>query len=318
MNLGKKVLDMQLKEIKPYVVVYMITYNQEDYIEEAIMSIINQKTSFPFLIIIGEDNSTDDTGLICENLKNKYPHLIRLIRNKVNLGPSKNASQIFELCFNSGAKFIAMLEGDDYWTDNLKLQKQVNYLENNPICVISFHNCYISNYRNKIISQVYSEPLIKLSIEDLLRGSYTKTCTLVYRNILHSSSIENIIDDTTLCLELLKNGGFAMYINEVMSVYRIHEGGIWSNKNAIQKFELSLKTEKFIEKLYFRKYPKEIRNRLLLYYTQNSINLINAKHFIQGFKCLGLTFKYEIFSKSQLRLILSVNKMLIKNLIKCN
>ena len=113
----------------PLVAVYMITYNHENYIAQAIDSVLTQKTTFPIKIFIGEDCSTDRTAAICLKYKEKNPGKIEVTFNKQNIGPKNNAKQIFQACFVSGAKYIAMLEGDDYWTDPNKLQLQADFLE---------------------------------------------------------------------------------------------------------------------------------------------------------------------------------------------
>lgn len=116
----------------PLVSVFMITYNHEKYIAQAIESVLVQRKTFPVKVFIGEDCSTDNTKEICLKYKNMYPDKIELFLNKKNLGLILNEKQIFEACVKSGAKYIAMLEGDDYWIDPLKLQKQVDFLEANP------------------------------------------------------------------------------------------------------------------------------------------------------------------------------------------
>ena len=86
-----------------------------------------QKTSFPFKLFIGEDCSTDKTLEICKKYEAKHPNTIELLINSRNLGGPENASRVYLACFSSGAKYTAMLEGDDYWINPNKLQKQVNF-----------------------------------------------------------------------------------------------------------------------------------------------------------------------------------------------
>jgi glycosyltransferase involved in cell wall biosynthesis len=107
----------------------MVTYNHESYIAQAIESVLMQNTNFEYKLIIGEDCSTDRTNEIVKQYTEKYPDKITAFLNKKNLGIKNNAKQIYTACT---AKYIALLEGDDYWTDPLKLQKQVDFLETNP------------------------------------------------------------------------------------------------------------------------------------------------------------------------------------------
>src|SRR5258708_542108 len=110
----------------PFCAVWMVTYNHEKFIAQAIKNIINQKTNFPFKLYIGDDCSSDTTREVCINYKNEYPELIDLVFNTKN-NMQKNSMNVYGACFNSGAKYIAMCEGDDYWCNKNKLQKQIDF-----------------------------------------------------------------------------------------------------------------------------------------------------------------------------------------------
>ena len=230
MDLEKKVLDMQLNSTVLMVAVYMITYNHEDYIEQAIESIVNQKANFLYKLFIGEDCSTDNTRQICIGLKEKYPDKIHLVLNERNVGASQNAQKIFNLCFNSGAKYVAMCEGDDYWTDPLKLQKQVDFLEENEEYVI--HSGKAQILKDNKLGKTIGDPLSKKTYD--IADFYTKnnlvTCTAMFRNISISlSNFEGLVfGDWKLYTLLLsqKSGNLAYVADVIYSVYRIHEGGV--------------------------------------------------------------------------------------------
>src|SRR6476646_879599 len=125
--------------MQPLLVVRLLTYNHEKYIRQCLDGILIQKTDFPFIVIIGEDCSTDLTAEICREYESKYPSLFQLHCNKVN-NISVNSLNNWELCIASDAKYIALLEGDDYWTDPYKLQKQVDFLEAHLDFNICFHS----------------------------------------------------------------------------------------------------------------------------------------------------------------------------------
>lgn len=110
--------------------VWMTTYNHEKYISEAIDGVLNQKTNFSYELIIGEDYSTDNTRQICLDYKNKYPGIIKLILNNQNIGLITNYNTTLQKC---KGKYVAYCDGDDYWSDPLKLQKQVDFLERNKL-----------------------------------------------------------------------------------------------------------------------------------------------------------------------------------------
>lgn len=113
----------------PLVSVNIVTYNHVQYIRECIDSILMQETSFPYEILIGEDNSTDGTREIVLEYHKKYPETVKIITSDNNVGALENARRSILAC---KSKYFASCEGDDFWTDPLKLQKQVEFLENNP------------------------------------------------------------------------------------------------------------------------------------------------------------------------------------------
>lgn len=231
MVLEKQGLDMQSgMSDKLFVAVWMVTYNHEDYIEQAIESIVNQKANFLYKLFIGEDCSTDNTRQICIGLKEKYPDKIHLVLNERNVGASQNAQKIFNLCFNSGAKYVAMCEGDDYWTDPLKLQKQVDFLDSNEEYVIHTGKAQITK-DNKLVNTI-GDPQSKNTyvIADFYTKNNLVTCTATFRNTLVSyPSFEGLaFGDWKLYTVLLsqKLGNLAYVADEIYSVYRIHEGGV--------------------------------------------------------------------------------------------
>lgn len=111
---------------KPLVSVCTITYNHEQYINEAIESFLMQETDFPFEIVIGEDCSTDSTRVIIDEYVAKYPNIIRLITSENNVGMQENGARTILSCIG---EYIAFCEGDDYWTDKKKLQIQIDEIE---------------------------------------------------------------------------------------------------------------------------------------------------------------------------------------------
>ena len=151
-----------------------------------------QKTNFDFKLFIGEDSSTDSTRKICKQIKEKYPDKIELLLNEKNVGPNKNAKQIFKKSFDSGAKYIAICEGDDYWTDPLKLQKQVDFLEANPDYVLCFHQINILKPNGEIVDDFITKvPENYETIETLARlGNYIHTPSVVFRNIINEFPFE--------------------------------------------------------------------------------------------------------------------------------
>ena len=120
----------------PLVSIWCITYNQENFIEECLNSFIMQKVNFPIEIVISIDCSTDSTQNIIDEFKSKYPTIIKDVSPKTNIGVVNNFWNAFNSC---KGKYIALCEGDDFWTDESKLQKQIDFLESNPDFTLCFH-----------------------------------------------------------------------------------------------------------------------------------------------------------------------------------
>ena len=125
--------------------VILLTYNHEKTIAKAFESILEQQTNFEFEIFVLEDCSTDKTADICRQYKQRYPNKIRLFLNEKNLGVTKNLK---EGLLKIKTKYFAFLEGDDYWCNKYKLQKQVDALEKNPECMICGHNTLFKDMVN--------------------------------------------------------------------------------------------------------------------------------------------------------------------------
>lgn len=115
--------------MRPMISVLMITYNHERFIEEAVNSVLSQQTDYSFELVIGEDHSPDSTGKKVDELAAAFPDIIKVVRGETNLGVATNFCKTFRAC---SGKYMAILDGDDFWTDPLKLQKQVSFMEANP------------------------------------------------------------------------------------------------------------------------------------------------------------------------------------------
>ncbi len=219
----------------PLVAIWMITYNHENFISQAIESVIMQDTYFKYKLYVGEDCSKDTTRNICIELSKKYPDKIELFLNKRN-DLMKNSQTIYNACFNSGAKYIAMCEGDDYWTDPLKLQKQVDFLEANLDYSFCGHSVEIFNQYEKVVAGQYSPKKNILELCDTVFGPPMHTSSIVFRNNFKlPKSIKYLPagDDALECI--LASKGKAFCFSESMSVYRLSEAGTWSTLSQINK-----------------------------------------------------------------------------------
>lgn len=261
----EKNMNSQVKSDLPMVSVWMITYNHEQFIAEAIESVLMQKTNFRFELVIGEDGSTDGTADIIKKYSDNYPDIIRARFNKPNIGMIPNMIKTLEECTG---KYIAMLEGDDYWIDQLKLQKQIEFLEANEDYGLIHTNANILNPLNKILKRVNdSIPINYLCgniFNALLQPSpypmIIKTGTVVFRTNIELFEIFRIalerswlIGDLVLWLELSSKSKVG-YLSDATAVYRIDENSVSNSKVAIKNFEI-LKSA-FEIRLYFAEREK--------------------------------------------------------------
>lgn len=164
---------------KPLVSIRTSTYNQEKYIRQCIEGVLMQKTDFPFEYIIGEDCSTDGTRAIVMEYALKYPDIIRVITDDSNVGMKANGIRCIERC---RGKYIAICEGDDWWTDPDKLQKQVDYMEAHPECSLCFtsQGTFLEE-SGEYIEEPCNE-IIKYGPADMIRGNWVGTLTSLYRS----------------------------------------------------------------------------------------------------------------------------------------
>lgn len=225
------------------VVVWMVTYNHEDFLEQAIESVMMQQTDFSYKLFIGEDFSLDSTRTICENLKSKYPDKIELFLHEKNIGSTANGIYMYEQCFKSNAKYIALCEGDDYWTDSLKLQKQVDFLEANTEYVLCYHPVNILKKDGTIVNDfITSLPKDYENIETLARlGNYIHTPTVVFRNVINEFPFEfksTPIGDSYIYMLLAEHGKLG-YLEDKMAIYR-YGIGIFSGKSNLDNIKNEL------------------------------------------------------------------------------
>lgn len=209
-----------------------ITYNHQNYIAEAIEGFLKQKTTFAYEIIIGEDCSTDQTRKIIELYQEKYPDKIRLITSGANVGMQQNAVRVLNA---SNGKYIAFCEGDDYWTDPYKLQKQADYMERHPECTLCFHNGVVldvaTNGQKSILppsgayQKYYHGSDWKYNAGEMVLLNSLPTASLFYpkRLLEHVPQWYHTAFAGDICVVFLcTQAGYAHYIDEVMSVYRLN------------------------------------------------------------------------------------------------
>ncbi|MDQ8186287.1 glycosyltransferase [Pelagicoccus sp. SDUM812002] len=219
----------------PLVSIRTSTYQHGPYIEQCINSILSQKTTFPIEYIIGEDFSKDGTREIVFKYAKKHPDSIRVLTADYNVGSKANGQR----CIRAArGKYMALCEGDDYWTDPYKLQKQVDYLEKNKDCSICFHASKHVQADNPIEFFIHrpkdapSDNKFEMRHAVLNGGGFMATNSMVFHRehiIERPEWVERApVGDSPLMLILASKGKIG-YIDDVMSVYRRMTLGSWSS-----------------------------------------------------------------------------------------
>lgn len=213
--------------------VCVVTYNHEKFVAKMLDSILMQQTNFPFEIIVGDDLSKDNTRAILKDYQERYPDKIRLLLHEKNLGLNGkyNALATFDA---AQGEYIAQMDGDDYLTDPLKLQKQVDFMEAHPQYPATFHNAQVI-YEDGSIDPFYFCEIDKpeFYVEDLIGEDelcFIATSSLMFRNEDFRKHPEPAWTFKSTSGDIPRNILFAKrgplgYINEVMSVYRKNRGG---------------------------------------------------------------------------------------------
>ena len=224
----------------PFVSICCLTYNHESYIRQCLDGFVMQKTKFPIEILIHDDASTDGTQDIIREYEAKYPNIIKPIYQKENqYSKGVKVSLVYNYSRAKG-KYIALCEGDDYWTDPYKLQKQVDFLESHPNYVMCSHR-FDQYYEDRHRLEKEKDDTFQgadYDLQNLIGGKwFTQTLTVMYRrSALDLKRYERygMSMDIILFYELLKHGkGYCF--PEAMGVYRYHNGGVWSEVSQNQR-----------------------------------------------------------------------------------
>lgn len=248
-----------------------ITYNQEDFIRQALESFVTQKTNFNFEVIIGDDHSTDKTTDIIREFEKKFPKIIKPIYRNKNIGISNNLFDIFK---KANGEYISMCAGDDFFIDINKIQMQSDFLDKNPDYSLCFHLTKVFFENNEEKETLFPDlnKINKFTLKTLLEDNFLQANSVMYKKTDYKNLPSDIIpEDLYLHLYHAKNGKIG-FINKVMSAYRKHEGSIWWNtyknadkiieKQGINQFKMYLELSKLFNnnKEYTEIINKHIEN----------------------------------------------------------
>lgn len=247
---------------KPKVSICCWTYNHENFIRDALDGFFMQKTDFPFEVIIHDDASTDKTADIIREYEAKYPDIIRPVYQSENQYGKSQFVENFVFPLIRG-EYVAICEGDDYWTDENKLQKQVDFLDANPDFSVCFHSIKVTHEDGLTPDHYFPAAKARfdrdvLTVYNLLCWNFIQTNSVMYRwrfneNLtpLDLGAVGVMPLDWYWHL-LHSQVGKIKYIDEVMGVYRRHENGIWSGdfeticlKFGVAKLKFFLALEKY-------------------------------------------------------------------------
>lgn len=270
-----------------------ITYNHAHFIRECLDGFLMQKTNFNYEIIINDDCSTDETTEILREYEEKYPHLIKVIYHEQNQY-SQGVREIFQKFVFPlvKGKYVALCEGDDYWTDPLKLQKQVDFMDGHPDFSLCFHDVAYISYIHEDTSPFSHLKSKEYGLNEIFPQWTVPTCSAVFRStciaeIPHHKDF--LIGDNVIFLTCAIKGKLYC-LNEKMATYRRHENGWTASSTIISNL---ITHTKALKESFKYKIPREIFDKQLI---QWHISILNEsrwtfqRYFIEGLKVAPCSF----------------------------
>lgn len=312
----------------PLVSICCITYNHELYIKKCIEGFLMQETDFAFEIIIHDDASTDNTATIIKEYQAKHPHLFNCIFQNENQFEKQNS--LFKIVFPMAkGKYIAMCDGDDYWTDKKKLQKQIDFLERNDDYVLCGHETLVMNYTNSNVTQELFSNLRGFQLKndftdvEFITSIYPfHFSSIVFKNVLDlNEKFQNIFfrtwsGDNALYIALAHFGKIHC-LNDVMSVYNIRSNGFTAKRfghNLILNYVNLIETCQDLDAFYLYKHNDIINEVILNHFDKmmfNKSHYPNKLYLLKDLLKFTFTNKYgkkEFFKKIKYSIKILMNK----------
>ncbi|RDU63570.1 glycosyl transferase family 2 [Helicobacter didelphidarum] len=281
---------------KPLCSVLCITYNHKNFIAQALDSMLEQETDFPFDIIIHDDCSTDGTDTIIKEYEAKYPKIIKALYEEENqYSKRENGNNFLGIMHKMAAKYIALCEGDDYWNDPKKIQIQVDFLESHQEYVLCYHDCDVLD-NDKLMPGDYHKQDGSGEMMQKFHLCIPTRCAC-YRNVIDyfdlnvADSIQKIINGDIFVWSLLGKYGNAKYLSQIKpAIYRLHDGGVWSSLKVQERYANEVKTFFYIAEYYRNKGDSNLSNYIMIlamksFLVANNIQL-NMKDFSKAIRIL--------------------------------
>lgn len=306
-----------------------LVYNHEPFLRECFDGFVMQQTTFPIEILVHDDASTDNSAEIIREYTAKYPDLFKPIyqtenqysKGKGYVGMTLNIER-------AKGKYIAFCEGDDYWTDMFKLQKQVEFLEEHEDFVVAFHNAkIISDDGNDIADLAYNrlpdEMCRDWSSVELMCGWTPPTPTVMYKTIYYTESMKelqrakSIINGDTVLASIIGKYGKGKFMSNIKnSVCRTHIGGVWQLKTDVYKAVNLYRTFTFLQKIHKNKIVKRNIRIHRLCMCSRIILLPDTSKRIYLIVCYYVRMLFLAFVCRDVKTVHNTNKGIICRLLK--
>ncbi|HEY2509779.1 MAG TPA: glycosyltransferase [Polyangiaceae bacterium] len=295
---------------QPKVSICVITYNHAPYIAQTLDSILGQEVDFDYEIVVADDASTDRTRDILLEYARKHPGTFQLILQEKNIGQNANFRSLMR---QPRGTYIALLDGDDYWTSSKKLQVQVDFLERNPDFAFCFHDVVIVE-DGKATSRLCPPSLPEVpELEGLFESNFVPASSVLYRRGLFGDDFpawwldlqeRTHVGDWSIHV-LNAEHGKMRYFNEVWGTYRRHPNGSWSALGAIDLLERTIEVLATLNRAYGYRFDHKVRRRIGTLRLDLAVFCARAGRHREGARNLKLG--YALASDWSDRLVLSVS-----------
>lgn len=275
--------------------VFVVTYNQEKYIRQCLDSILMQEVDFDYEVVIGEDHGTDGTRAICEEYAGKYPQ-VRLLPLTDNLGVAGNWRRVLLEC---KGEYVAMCEGDDYWTDSKKLQKQVKFMDENKQYAGCFHNANKVDDAGRVISVMHNgEMLSEYDFDKIVSGWFMPTASLLFRRnsdvIVGFDKLAkySYYSADRLLSALISDKGKIAYIPSIMSVWRRNEACLSMSGNLFKIYQGNISLYSALKDWFPVSRKKILSKRVFEWHGVLTLEYYKQAKYLKYFKELFVTLLY--------------------------